>query len=238
MSTKALNIVLLVALVASVGIQLALPPNAARQNPFWALSNMARTPRANAFAASDVLPGKLVNQPPVPGTLPYGAQPLHFAAGDAEALRAGKELANPFKADATTLARGEQVYATFCAPCHGGGLAGDGLVAQRGFPPPPSLLGDKQKAMPDGEYWHVLTFGRKNMPPYAAQVPSDDRWKAILYIRAQQAKAAVPAPAATPAPAAAAPAAAPAAKEAAPAAPAPAATPAAAPTPAAKEAKP
>ena len=34
--------------------------------------------------------------------------------------------------------------------------------------------------------FHVLTFGQKNMPGYAAQITTDDRWKAILHVRELQ----------------------------------------------------
>ena len=36
--------------------------------------------------------------------------------------------------------------------------------------------------------FHVLSYGQANMPSYASQVDRDDRWKAILYVRALQEK--------------------------------------------------
>ena len=55
-----------------------------------------------------------------------------------------------------------------------------------GFPPPPSLSAEKTLKMRDGQMFHVLTFGQKNMPGYASQVSAEDRWKAILHVRSLQ----------------------------------------------------
>ena len=46
--------------------------------------------------------------------------------------------------------------------------------------------------MPDGQMFHVLTFGQGNMAAYAAQVERDDRWRVIAYIRQLQGQAAAP----------------------------------------------
>ncbi len=39
-------------------------------------------------------------------------------------------------------------------------------------------------AMTDGELFNTITFGKNNMPAYAAQVSITDRWAVIAYIRA------------------------------------------------------
>jgi len=98
------------------------------------------------------------------------------------------------------LERGAAVYATFCEICHGAGGGGDGTVARRGFPAPPSLLAEKARNLADGEMFHILTYGRANMPSYRAQIGREDRWRAILHIRRLQAEAPPePMPSATPA---------------------------------------
>jgi hypothetical protein len=40
--------------------------------------------------------------------------------------------------------------------------------------------------MPDGQMYHLLTLGQKNMASYASQVERADRWKVIRHIRALQ----------------------------------------------------
>jgi mono/diheme cytochrome c family protein len=151
------------------------------------MPNMARAVSAEAFAASRVLPRGQTLQPPPAGSIARGMMPLHYAATPEDAVRAGVELINPFAADAAAaLARGQTVYATYCQVCHGATGLGDGRVTQRGFPPPPSLLADNARKLADGQMFHILTYGQKNMPPYAAQVPREDRWMVILHVRRLQ----------------------------------------------------
>lgn len=122
-----------------------------------------------------------------PGTIARGFLPLPYQAAAADAARAGRELKNPSAATPENLQRGAMVYSNFCSPCHGRLGLGDGPVTKRGVPPPPSLLGEKTMALEDGRMFHIITFGQVNMPPYASQVGREDRWKAILYVRALQA---------------------------------------------------
>jgi len=183
MSTRTLNWALLAALAVTVALGLAFRVDIARPG-FEMFPDMARAPRADAFAASGVLAGGKVLQAPPPGTVPRGQPPLHFAATPADALRAGADLVSPFAPDEErSLARGGAVFATFCQPCHGAGGRGDGPVARRGFPPPASLLAEKALAMRDGQIFHILTYGQGNMPPYATQLSREDRWSAVSYVR-------------------------------------------------------
>jgi len=124
----------------------------------------------------------------VPGTVVRGFEPIPFKPTPEEAVRAGAVLKNPFGTDDTTLARGAQVFSNMCAPCHGAGGNGDGLIPLHGFPPPPSLFADNAMKMKDGQMFHAVTFGVRNMPSLAGQVLRADRWRAISYIRSLQAK--------------------------------------------------
>ena len=49
--------------------------------------------------------------------------------------------------------------------------------------PPPSLHALRATQMPDGELFHVLTYGQGNMPAYAAQMTRDERWMVLLHVR-------------------------------------------------------
>ncbi len=123
---------------------------------------------------------------PVPGTIVRGFMPFPYGDGLEEAKRAGQELVNPFKPDPANLERGARNFKIYCAVCHGEGGKGDGTVTKRGVPPPPSLLLENAKKMPDGEIYHAITLGRNNMPSHGAQIGRDDRWKTILYVRKLQ----------------------------------------------------
>jgi mono/diheme cytochrome c family protein len=146
------------------------------------------------------------NQVPPEGTIPRGFQPLHFTVDEAGRDQAGRELKNPYDPTPGNLERGAVMFKTFCTPCHGLGGAGDGLVAKRGvgmtgFPINAADAGPG--TWPDGRIFHMITYGRKDMPSYAAQIAPEDRWKIILHVRelqkANKGSAGAPAPAAAPA---------------------------------------
>jgi mono/diheme cytochrome c family protein len=128
-----------------------------------------------------------------PKWLPYGKNT--FAAdglkADDDYFRGGKDTAhyaaNPMKIDAVLLERGQERFQIYCAPCHGPSGMGDGMVIKHGFPiPPPSFHDDRVVAMPDGQLFHTITYGVRNMPSYGKQVPEEDRWAIVAYLRALQ----------------------------------------------------
>ena len=97
------------------------------------------------------------------------------------------QTANPFSpTDAVAVRRGEQVYRSFCVPCHGIAGNGDGIVAQRGFPDTPSLVSERIVNMTDDGIFSVITYGSATMPAHGGQIDRSDRWKAILYVRKLQ----------------------------------------------------
>ncbi|MCC7033681.1 MAG: cytochrome c [Acidobacteria bacterium] len=196
-----LNLVLSVVVVALLGAYAGLDadPNV----PNWEfLPNMVRSVPADAFAPSEQLPGGQVLLAPPAGTIPRGLPPLPYTAAPEDAVRAGVELVNPYAADdSAARARGGVVYANHCAVCHGPTGLGDGPVTLRGVPPPPSYAAENGLKLTDGQMFHILTYGQKNMASYATQVSREDRWKVILHVRLlqQRAVAQAAAPAAPPA---------------------------------------
>ena len=94
----------------------------------------------------------------------------------------------PFPITKEVLDRGQDRYQIFCSSCHGLTGYGDGIVARRGFnkPAPASLHKDPLRQAPVGHYFDVITNGWGAMPSHASQVPVEDRWNIIAYIRALQ----------------------------------------------------
>lgn len=121
-------------------------------------------------------------KPPVKGTVPRGYTRYPYP-NDAEA--AGRELVNPLRPTPAVLKRGQVVFNTNCLVCHGPAGEGDGTVVPK-FPRPPSLQSDKVRGWTDGRIYHVVTMGQNLMPSYSPQIQPEDRWAAILYIRALQ----------------------------------------------------
>ncbi len=124
------------------------------------------------------------------GTLEPAPQPGAFDTLRPE-LRSGAaaEAPSPVVHASTTpqaLARGRERFDIFCAPCHSIVGDGDGMVARRGFPHPPSFHIDRLREAPDAHFYAVITNGYGAMHSYATRVPPDDRLAIIGYIRAMQ----------------------------------------------------
>lgn len=126
-------------------------------------------------------------QNPAPGSIARSFKPLNFGASIEESVRAGKELTNPFNSqNESDLERGKKMYQIYCQVCHGAGGEGNGPVSLRGYPPPPSLLLDNTRKMKDGQIFHIISNGYKNMPSYGSQIVQQDRWVTVSYIRKLQ----------------------------------------------------
>jgi mono/diheme cytochrome c family protein len=99
----------------------------------------------------------------------------------------GKEQdALPFPATAQVLARGQERFNIYCAPCHSRLGNGAGMIVQRGYKPAGNFHDAKRLAEPLSHYFYVMTNGYGAMPDYSAQLPPEDRWAVAAYIRALQ----------------------------------------------------
>lgn len=149
-------------------------------------ADMVRSPAAETGGVDAAFADGLVQRRPLPGTVPVDAPLEVFGPGPEEAKRAGDVLVNPLPAGPAVAARGEKVFRSWCACCHGVSGRGDGAVTKRGFPPPPTLFRPEARVLRDGEIFHLVTHGRKDMPSHAGQVVVDDRWAVVRYVRSLQ----------------------------------------------------
>jgi mono/diheme cytochrome c family protein len=92
----------------------------------------------------------------------------------------------PIAVTAEVLNRGQERYEIFCAMCHGSTGYGDGMIVRRGFRKPPSYHEDRLRQARVGHIYRVITEGYGAMPPYKAQIPVQDRWAIVAYMRALQ----------------------------------------------------
>jgi len=95
--------------------------------------------------------------------------------------------------DQATMDRGRERFGIYCTPCHGQVGEGDGMVHQRALSlaegtwvPPSNITDERLRVMPVGEIFNTITHGVRNMPAYGHQIPAEDRWAIILYVRALQ----------------------------------------------------
>jgi mono/diheme cytochrome c family protein len=84
------------------------------------------------------------------------------------------------------LERGQQRHRIYCAPCHGELGDGNGMIVERGFPPPPSYHIARLRAAPVQHFYDVMTNGQGVMYSFAYRVQPADRWAIAAYIRALQ----------------------------------------------------
>ena len=140
---------------------------------------------------------------PVPGTIKRGALfPFGLAKdkdGDTTNYVASKQIQNPLASlDAEQSIEAERLYLVNCGICHGTKLDGNGPLYKGGEGPypakPATLVGDaKYEAMPAGQMFYSVTYGKNKMGSYASQLDSRQRWMVIHYIKSKQAGAKAPA---------------------------------------------
>ena len=94
---------------------------------------------------------------------------------------------NPFPVTGRLLARGQQRYTIYCAPCHGQTGEGNGITKKIGAMAIVANLHDKRIVeLADGELFNTVSHGKNNMQGYAPQIVVEDRWAIIAYLRALQ----------------------------------------------------
>ena len=121
----------------------------------------------------------------VPGTVPItGGEPNDSALFKRGNPSLADKTVNPTD-PAATLVKGDTLYHTFCAVCHGAAGAGDGTVGPRVGAP--SLLTDKARAYSDGYLYSMIRYGRGLMPRYGDKAyRREDRWAIVNYVRKLQ----------------------------------------------------
>ncbi|MGZ3852135.1 MAG: c-type cytochrome [Flavisolibacter sp.] len=94
------------------------------------------------------------------------------------------KMANPVKADATSIADGKQLWLQHCTSCHGKSGKGDGPKAAQLKTLPHDLSKADIQSQPDGSFFYKTSEGRKDMPSFKKKIPDqDDIWSIVNYIR-------------------------------------------------------
>ncbi len=99
------------------------------------------------------------------------------------------------KVDKALLERGQQRFNIYCAPCHGYDAHGNGAVnirantigaTQTGWLAPLDLTTEQTRGYEDGKIYNVIRNGKGQMPAMGSQIPVQDRWAIVAYVRALQ----------------------------------------------------
>ena len=198
--------------------------------------DMQDQPKVKALRGSTFFADGLGSRQPIEGTIPRGFlrddNPEFYTgkksgAATATATPAQQQTANaqqpapgaqqntfpddvvefPIPVTKEVVERGQSRYAIFCSACHGLTGNGDGMIVRRGFRRAASFNDDRLRQAPVGHFFDAITNGWGAMPSYAPQIPVQDRWAIIAYVRALQASqentaaaTASPAPSTSPSP--------------------------------------
>lgn len=131
-------------------------------------------------------------RPPVAGTVAVDqvVDNTHLLLGEV----AGEPATTfPMRVTEQLMQRGRQRYDIYCATCHGLAGDGDGMVSQLAFEReepkwvrPLALHGLAVRDQKVGELFQTISNGARTMPGYGSQIPVEDRWAIVLYIKALQ----------------------------------------------------
>jgi mono/diheme cytochrome c family protein len=125
-----------------------------------------------------------------PRVTPADTIPVHGGEPPMTLEQATIKEHNPLQATPENLAKGQQQFNTYCAPCHGESGQGTGPVAHLLAKPPKNLVTGTSKDLPDGYIYGAIRDGVLSMPSYAEEMPAEQRWQVVTYIRSMQAAAA------------------------------------------------
>lgn len=166
------------------------------------IKDMDFQPKYRAQSVSPLFPDRRAMRPRIPGTVPFDPDPKPLPEGWTTGKAQNVYLSEfPLPITEELMQRGRERYQIYCATCHGlTGEAGpyDGMTSRRArsrgettWIPPASLTGQAVREQPVGKIFETITQGvvrdgQPSMPSYAVQIPPQDRWAIVLYVRALQ----------------------------------------------------
>jgi len=146
---------------------------------------MANQPKYDPYEPSDFFADGMSARPRVPGTVARGelAADSFLVTGK---INGADGDGYPFAITTAVMDRGQERFNIYCSVCHGRAGDGNGMIPSRGYRHPPSFHTDTLRNAKTGHFFDVMTNGFGSMPAYNVQVPAEDRWAIIAYIRALQ----------------------------------------------------
>ncbi len=163
--------------------------------------DMQDQPKYLPYRGSEIFADSLSSRNLVDGTVPRGYlredQVMYTGKGDlatmtkapgdtSKAVPTNDVNEFPFPITREVLDRGQERYNIYCSPCHGVLGDGRGMIANRGFSPPPTYHQDRLRNAPLGHFYDVISNGLGRMPDYSMQIPPHERWAIVAYIRTLQ----------------------------------------------------
>ena len=157
-----------------------------KKPPVHLVPDMDSQPKYDSQEYSNFFENGSTMRLPVEGTVAVGHLNENTLYFDGKDERGNFSRGNALPVNMVMLRRGQERYNIYCAPCHGRVSDGNGIVVKRGYMPPPTFHQERLRDVRDGYIYNVIKNGIRNMPSYAHQIPTDDRWAIIAYVRALQ----------------------------------------------------
>jgi mono/diheme cytochrome c family protein len=202
-----LSLLATIAIVAMAGFR----GQHSQRTPWEIFPDMVRQPKVRAQSPLGFFADDRGPRMPIAGTVPIGyelpkaqtiATPAAAVSGPEERAQlafsaapdyhdTGKMGPNwgtgiPIPLTPELMRRGQQRFNITCAMCHGLNGAGNGITKQYGLTTVVTLQDDRIRKMADGEIFNTITNGKNTMMAYGPNIPVNDRWAIIAYLRALQ----------------------------------------------------
>lgn len=154
--------------------------------PIHVNPNMDWQDRFNAQEANPFFEDNRADRQPVEGTVSRGNLQADLAYYQGIDDNGNYVAKIPATVSAEMIMRGKERFNIYCSMCHGGTGAGNGIITNYGIVRPPSFYEDRIVEMPDGEIYSAIYNGVRTMSSYRHQIPVEDRWAIVSYIRTLQ----------------------------------------------------
>ncbi len=148
--------------------------------------DMHDQPRLEALEASSFFDNGMASRQLPAGTVPWGQlrEDTHLWQGKDASGEFVDALPMPLTRE--LVERGQTRYEIYCSVCHDSTGGGRGMIVRRGYKQPPPLYEQRLKDLPAGYFFDVMTAGFGLMSSYKNQIPVEDRWAIVAYVRALQ----------------------------------------------------
>jgi hypothetical protein len=203
MFLRAFLLISLLITIAGVAV-LGFREKKTTNEPWEIFPDMVRQMKVRAQAPLNFFADGRGPRMPVDGTVPIGydmpkpaprvgpteSRSIGFSVGT-DYIDTGKMGNNwgtgvPILVTPQLLQRGRERFNITCAMCHGATATGNGITKAYGLATVVTLQDDRIRKMSDGEIFNTITNGKNTMMAYGPNIPVQDRWAIIAYLRALQ----------------------------------------------------
>jgi mono/diheme cytochrome c family protein len=155
------------------------------------MPDMAYSRAYEAYAQNDLKQEGINYVPyPVDGTVRKGDLFAYTLTNDSNGYKMAAAIKSPLAPlDSNQMLEAQRLYNINCGICHGPNMDAQGPLAVSGkVGGIANLKLEQYLKEPEGQMFHVVTYGKGNMGSYASQLDRKQRWMVVQYVKSEQAK--------------------------------------------------